>query len=550
MYLALDEDGTAITVRAPVPEYDRGPEAAEELVRTESECLLRMDGTYAPDLLDVGTSPAHMRPWIAAALVHRRADDPSSGPAPNLRAFLEEQGGSVTEAVFLRIGQDLARAVDRAHGLGLVHGGLAPRAVLVTDRDVRLVGWMAASVDGADNDHGVGFPRSDAYLGPNDDGSSLTPESDVAAAGALLLSVLTGRWSDSRTPDGRRAVAASGIAPELADALWRCLDKDQARRPSAAALAAAFTRASARQAVSGAGEGTVRAGAEKPKPEGATRKGADSSVAADNVRHYRALTRQNPDTYALHLVRSLRILSNRLADDGRHDEALGTVDEAVELCRQQFARSPEAVAPDLAETLGNHSVRLGETGRATEALAAGYEAVSLYRPLARREPEAYGPGLAALMSNLSNRLADVDRPGEALDTIEEAVRINRGLADLSAGAHGAALARSLTNLGNRLGGLGRREEGLRAAEEAVLLYRELAAHRSADVGADLATSLNNLAVRLADVGRRQEAFDALEEAAEVGRRFHGERSKASREADRQGERIRFWILETPDRRQR
>ncbi|MFF0836713.1 MULTISPECIES: SAV_2336 N-terminal domain-related protein [unclassified Streptomyces] len=555
MYLALDEDGTAVTVRAPAPEYDRGPEAAGELVRTESECLLRMDGTYAPHLLDVRTSPADMRPWIAAALVHRRSDDPSSGPAPNLRAFLEEQGGSLPEAVFLRIGQDLARAVDRAHGLGLVHGGLAPRAVLVTDRDVRLVGWMAASVDGADNDHGVGFPRSDAYLGPDNDSSSLTPESDLAATGALLLSVLTGRWSDSRTPEGRRAVAASGIAPELADALWRCLDKDPTRRPSAATLAAAFARASARQAVTGAGEGAVRTRAENPQPMGATRKeagpkGGGSSVAADNVRHYRALARQNPDAYALHLARSLRILSNRLADDGRLDEALVTVDEAVELLRQHFARSPEAVAPELAETLGNHSVRLAETGRATEALAASYEALSLYQPLARREPEAYGPGLAALMSNLSNRLADANRLEEALDMIEEAVRINRELADRGAGDHRAALARNLTNLGNRLGGLGRREEGLQAAEEGVLLYRDLAAHRFVDVGADLATSLNNLAVRLADVGRRQEAFDALEEAAEVGRRFAEERSDASREAGRQGGRIRSWILETPDRGQR
>ncbi|OAL12617.1 hypothetical protein A4V12_24620 [Streptomyces noursei] len=82
----------------------------------------------------------------------------------------------------------------------------------------------------------------------------------MAAAGALLLSVLTGTWSDSRTHDGRRAVAASGIAPELADALWRCLDKDPTRRPSAATLAAAFARESARQAVSGAGKGGDAAG--------------------------------------------------------------------------------------------------------------------------------------------------------------------------------------------------------------------------------------------------------------------------------------------------
>ncbi|QXQ95490.1 protein kinase family protein [Streptomyces sp. WY228] len=542
MYLALDEDGTTVTVRAPAPEYGGGMEAGGDLVRTEAECLLRMGGTYAPELLDVRTSPAHVQPWIAAAFVHRGAENPSSGPAPNLRAFLEECGGSVPEEAFLRIGQDLARAVDRAHGLGLVHGGLAPRAVLVTNRDVRLVGWMAASIDGADSDHSAGFPRSDAYVGPDEGGSSPTPESDVAAVGALLLSLLTGGWSDPRTSEGRRTVAASRIAPELVDTLWRCLEKEPNRRPSAATLAAAFTRASARQAVPGAGEDAVRPVAEL--------EGAAYSVAADNVRRYRALARQEPNAHAFHLARSLRILSNRLADDGRLDEALMTVDEAVQLFRQQYERSPEVVAPDLAETLGNQSVRLSAVGRAAEALIVGYEAVSLYRPLAQREPEAYGPGLAALTNNLSNRLADVDRPREALDAIEEAVRINRELADLHAGAHETVLARSLTNLGNRLGGLGRRREGLRAAEEAVLLYRSLAAHRSADVGADLATSLNNLAVRLADVGRRQEAFDALEEAAEAGRRFADGRSEAFREANRQGGRIRSWILETPVGRQR
>lgn len=550
MYLAMDEDGATVTVRAPAPDFDRGPEAARELVRTEAECLIRMGGTYAPRLLGVRTSPALARPWIAAAFVHRRADDPSSGPAPNLRAFLEELGGAVPEEIFLRIGQDLAHAVDRAHRLGLVHGGLAPRAVLVTDLDVRLVGWMAASVDGAENDHGASLPHSDAYLGPADDRSSLTPEGDVAAAGALLLSLLTGGWSDPGSPGGRRAVAASGIAPKLAEVLWMCLDKDPTRRPSAATLAAAFARESARQAASMAGEGALRSGQEPERPESAGAssrsaepKGAGSSVAADNVEHYRALASRNPDAYAFHLARSLRILSNRLAEDGRLDEALMSVDEAVELFRQQLARSPETVVPDLAETLGNHSVLLGKSGQATAALAAGYEAVSLYRPLAQREPEAYGPGFAALMNNLSNRLADAHRPGEALDTIEEAVQFNRELASLDPEAHSEALARSLTNLGNRLGGLDRREEGLRAAEEAVLLYRDLATNQSDNVGADLATSLNNLAVRLADVGRRQEAIDALEEAAEAGRRFGGERSAASR----QGGRIRAWLLHAPVR---
>ncbi|MFB7937862.1 hypothetical protein, partial [Streptomyces sp. NPDC056049] len=63
-------------------------------------------------------------------------------------------------------------------------------------------------------------------------------------------------------------------------------------------------------------------------------------------------------------------------------------------------------------------------------------------------------------------------------------------------------------------------------------------------------SLNNLAVRLADTGRHQEALNALAEAARVGPTFPGPRSAALLEADRQGEKIRSWILETLERGQR
>ncbi|RIH60615.1 hypothetical protein D3C59_18175 [Streptomyces sp. SHP22-7] len=118
MYLAEDEDGTVATVRAPVMLHTRDPGTARDLVRTEAECLTRLQGTHAPALLGVAAPTTGELPWVAASCVHRRADAPSSPPAPNLRAVLDEHGGTVPEELFLRIGLGLTEAVAFAHSRG------------------------------------------------------------------------------------------------------------------------------------------------------------------------------------------------------------------------------------------------------------------------------------------------------------------------------------------------------------------------------------------------------------------------------------------------
>ncbi|MCX5058996.1 NaeI family type II restriction endonuclease [Streptomyces sp. NBC_00452] len=247
MYLAEDEDGTVATVRVPVVLHARDPGAALDLVRTEAECLTRMQGMHAPALLGVAANTTGELPWVAASCVHRRADAPSSPPAPNLRAVLDENGGTVPEEVFLRIGLGLTEAVALAHSRGLVHGSLSPRAVLVTDRDVRLVGWATATVDGVDSPHRDVLPLSDTYLEAANDGF-LTPQSDVYAVGALLLAFLSGQWSDPKTDRAEHDPGPNSvIGPVLVRTLRRCLENDPSRRPSAAALAEAFAAECGRQ---------------------------------------------------------------------------------------------------------------------------------------------------------------------------------------------------------------------------------------------------------------------------------------------------------------
>ncbi|MET7367661.1 SAV_2336 N-terminal domain-related protein [Streptomyces sp. NPDC005566] len=524
MYLAEDDDGTVATVRAPVVLHTRDPGTARDLVRTEAECLTRMQGMHAPALLGVAAPTTGELPWVAASCVHRRADAPSSPPAPNLRAVLDEHGGTVPKELFLRIGLGLTEAVALAHSRRLVHGSLSPLAVLVTDRDVRLVGWATATIDGVDSAHRDVLPLSDTYLEADDDGRSLTPQNDVHAVGALLLAFLSGRWSDPRADNsGHGPLTNPGIGAVLLRTLWRCLEHDPARRPSAAALAEAFTLASG----------------------GPTADRASEEVVAEDVRRIRDLARRDIGTYGLEFARLLLTFSSQLVSMGEREESLAAALEGVEVYRELLLVGADSASVSfstgLAEALSNLSVRLGEADRAGESLGAVSEAETLYRELRRRDFGVFGAGHAMTLNNLSNRLAEAGRHSEALQAIEEAVLIGRRKAELGAPAAGGDLARSLTNLGSRLGDLGRQGEARTAVAEAAQIYDALTPEEARRVWTDHAMSLINFAVLLGDEGRPDEALRVVDASFAVLDQYGGERSRAAFEIQEWSRRVRSWL---------
>ncbi|MFD0013628.1 SAV_2336 N-terminal domain-related protein [[Kitasatospora] papulosa] len=524
MYLAEAEDGTGATVRAPVMLHTRDPGTARDLVRTEAECLTRMQGTHAPALLGVAALTTGELPWVAASCVHRRADAPSSPPAPNLRAVLDEHGGTVPKELFLAIGLGLTEAVALAHSRGLVHGSLSPLAVLVTDRDVRLVGWATATIDGVDSAHRDVLPLSDTYLEADDEGRSHTPQSDVYAVGALLLAFLSGRWSDPRADNsGHGPLTNPGVGAVLLRTLWRCLEHDPARRPSAAALAEAFTLAS----------------------RGPTADRASEEVVAEDVRRIRDLARRDIGTYGLEFARLLLTFSSQLVSMGEREESLAAALEGVEVYRELLLVGADSASVSfstgLAEALSNLSVRLGEADRAGESLDAVSEAETLYRELRRRDFGVFGAGHAMTLNNLSNRLAEAGRHSEALQAIEEAVLIGRRKAELGAPAAGGDLARSLTNLGSRLGDLGRQGEARTAVAEAAQIYDALTPEEARRVWTDHAMSLINFAVLLGDEGRPDEALRVVDASFAVLDQYGGERSRAAFEIQEWSQRVRSWL---------
>ncbi|MFD3525131.1 SAV_2336 N-terminal domain-related protein [Streptomyces sp. NPDC058653] len=527
-YLARHEDGTIALVRTPSPSGSMDARQARELIRTEADCLNRMDGAHAPRLLDSHLGPEGEPPWLAATYVSRRDGDPGSGSAPNLRAFSNELGGPVGDDLLRRVGGDLARAVGHAHGVGLVHGTLAPRTVLVTDHGVSLVGWMTATVDGAHSDYRDHFPRSEAYLEAGHDNPGPTRESDMYAVGATLLAFATGRWRDFR-PDAeaREALAASGIDARLVDALWECLDLVPGARPTAAELADAFA----------------------PAPVGASdleRQVESLATLRVAVLRYRELARDRPDVYRPGLASRLNSLSGRLSELGRRDEALSTITEAVELYRELARQHPASGRPNLARGLNNLSVRLGDAGFQEDALAVITEAVTLFRALAAEDLHYYRAGLATALNNLSNRLSDAGLREAALATITEAMGLHRELAAENSVTYRPEVARGLNNLSNRLGDASQHEEGLAAITEAVQLYRELAVRHPATFRPALASSLTNLAVRLGHLGRRDDALAALGEGREIRHVLAASRPELHREDLEQSLRVLDWLHATTE----
>ncbi|MGW8361851.1 SAV_2336 N-terminal domain-related protein [Streptomyces wedmorensis] len=527
MYLAEDEDGTAVTVRAPVPLHDHAPDTAWDLVRREAECLSRMGGTHAPALLGQSSPDPGELPWVAAGCVHWNANDPTSPPAPNLRTVLDECGGAVPTELYLRIGHRFAQAVAHAHAHGLVHGSLSPRCVLVTDQDVSLVGWATATLDGIDSPHRAVLPLSETFLEAHDTGLWLLPEHDVYAVGALLLALHAGRWEDPRAPHTHADPSAGTppLDPTLLRTLQRCLDDDPARRPSAAVVAEAFAFASGAPA---SGQG-------------------DEFLAgfAEDVRLMRESALDDVGTHGPQFARLLRTYSNHLAAVRQGGRSLDAARESVEVYRQLTALAGDSARPDLstglAAALSNLSIRLGEAGRAGESVDAASEAESLYRVLREQDFGSFGSGHAKTLNNLCNRLAATGRHQAALRAIEEAVLIGRRRRDHAEHGADGDLARSLTNLASRLGDLGRWAAARTAVAEAVHIHGSLPDEEARHHWTDHAVSLNNFAVLLGGEGRHSDAADLLDAGFALLDRYGSERPRAASEIHDQSTRIRSWL---------
>ena len=126
---------------------------------------------------------------------------------------------------------------------------------------------------------------------------------------------------------------------------------------------------------------------------------------------------------------------------------------------------PETDRATYASRQFSFSIRLAQTGRHIEALEAAQEATNLYRTLAEHDPAVYTPNLAGSLNNLAKSQAKNGQRREALTTAQEATNLYRTLVKHNPAAHTPDLAMSLNTYANILERSGNTKEAARIRQE-------------------------------------------------------------------------------------
>lgn len=160
-------------------------------------------------------------------------------PRPNLQIRSRKEPFSVAEA--LRVGIQVAGAVETAHRAGVLHRDIKPANILVTEYNrPALTDFGIASTTGATGESsGMSIPWSppESFAEPPQSG----PRTDVWALGATLYTLLAGRSPFERPGERNssadlierieRAALPSLARPDSPDSLQRLLERAMAKNP-------------------------------------------------------------------------------------------------------------------------------------------------------------------------------------------------------------------------------------------------------------------------------------------------------------------------------
>jgi tRNA A-37 threonylcarbamoyl transferase component Bud32 len=158
---------------------------------------------------------------------------------------LHEASTPPGEDAIARWGIELAGALERIHGAGLVHRDLNPVNVIVADGGrVCLIDFELVQRQGERRDsYGAGTV---GYMSPAQaSGDAASALDDLYGLGALLFFATTGADPPSSVDEAATTLEsrAGAVSRELAGVITRCLSFDSARRASAAKIGADLERA-------------------------------------------------------------------------------------------------------------------------------------------------------------------------------------------------------------------------------------------------------------------------------------------------------------------
>lgn len=215
-------------------------------------------------------------------------------PGRSLRDVLE--AGGLPYSVGLKMLAAIYEALGAAHRAGVVHRDLKPENIQIIERDgdpnypVVLDFGVAKLLDAAERLTMTGaLLGTPAYMSPEQfrGEADLGPPSDIYAMGVLAHELLGGHLPFEGQSFAELAVAhttkppprLTNVPPQVADLVFRCLDKEPAKRPRADSCAQVLRGIVAGVPASQFVE-TVRAGADEPIDPFATTGAVEKGVLA------------------------------------------------------------------------------------------------------------------------------------------------------------------------------------------------------------------------------------------------------------------------------
>jgi non-specific serine/threonine protein kinase len=217
------------------------PEARARFER-EARAISRLNHPHICTLYDIGNEQG--TDYLVMELI----------PGDTLATRMK--GDAVPEDEVVRLGSQIAEALDAAHRAGVIHRDLKPGNLIVTPGgNIKVVdfglakagGDQASPADATQLETSPGVILGTvAYMSPEHArGSGIDARSDVFSLGIVLYQLATGRlpFTGSTTVETLLAIAAAewprgekGVLPvRLERVLRRCLERDPARRYSSMA---------------------------------------------------------------------------------------------------------------------------------------------------------------------------------------------------------------------------------------------------------------------------------------------------------------------------
>ncbi|WP_326588701.1 serine/threonine-protein kinase [Streptomyces sp. NBC_01294] len=233
VHLATSDSGLKLAVKIVHAEHAVDPEFRARF-RQEVAAARRVSGAFTAPVVDA--DPDAERPWMATLFID----------APTLAERVRERVLAPVELARLAAG--LAEALRDIHRAGVVHRDLKPSNVLMAPDGVRVIDFGISRPADSDlrTETGklIGTPpymAPEQFQRPRDVGTA----ADVFALGAVLVHAATGRGpfdSDSHYLVAYQVVHSepdlTGLPPQLAPLVARCLAKEPAERPTAEELIA------------------------------------------------------------------------------------------------------------------------------------------------------------------------------------------------------------------------------------------------------------------------------------------------------------------------